>query len=149
MGPFTQVFGQVNERFMLELHEIIRVSYTLRAQLFLFCFVIDVGRRSAKTYEKSSVLSIFGSLGPFPQVFWQVKECLILKMDEMIRMWYVIACPMVFSLLSNRGRQGGVLKLLKNHLFMYFLAFGSFFSKFLGSLRLGLYYLLILLILCL
>ena len=63
---------------------------------FLFCFVIKLGRGSAQTYGKCSILSIFSRLGPFPQVFEQVKEWLILELCEMIKVPHIVAFPTVF-----------------------------------------------------
>ena len=69
--------------------------------------------RSTLTYEECSNLSIFSRLGPFSQVFGQVKEWDMLELHEMIRVSYLVACPMVFNLLCDLSRQGGVLKLTK------------------------------------
>ena len=52
--------------------------------------------------------SIFGCFGPFPQVFGQVKEQLLLELHEMIRVSHAVACPMGFNLFCDRGQQGGV-----------------------------------------
>ena len=52
---------------------------------------------SAQTYGKCPILSIFSRLGPFPQIFGQVKEWLILELCEMIKVpTHIVACPMVF-----------------------------------------------------
>ena len=48
----------------------------------------------------------------------------------MIRVPHVVACPMDFNLLCDRGQQGGVLKLQKMVIFNYCQLFGSFFSSF-------------------
>ena len=50
------------------------------------------------------------------------KECDILELHGMIRMWHAIACPTVFILLSNRGWWGGELKFMKNDYSKYFFA---------------------------
>ena len=60
------------------------------------------------------ILGIFSCLNPFRQFFRQVKEWLLLKLYEMIRMSYVVECPIVFVYLCHLGWQGGVLKLMKN-----------------------------------
>ena len=86
----------------------------LRAQLFLFCQWTRSAGRSAKTYEKCLILSIFSRLGPFPHVFEKVKGCIVLKMNEIVRIWHLIVYPTVFMLLSDRRQQGGEVKLLKN-----------------------------------
>ena len=77
--------------------------------------------RSVQSYNKLSFFSIFNCLRPFPQDVGQVKERLILELHEMRRVSHVVACPMDFNLLCDRGQQGGVLKPTKNH-FQVFLA---------------------------
>ena len=68
------------------------------------------------------------------------KECLILKLHEMIRMWDVTECPTVFILLSNRDQPGGELKLMtKWSFFLVFLTICVLFPKFLGRWRSDLY----------
>ena len=56
--------------------------------------------------------SIFNRFGHFPQVFGQVREWLILKLHEMIRVLHVGAWPMDFNLLCDQGQQPVVLKML-------------------------------------
>ena len=46
-------------------------------------------------------LVFFSSLGPFSQVFGQVKESLILELHEMVRMSHAVACAMDFNLLCE------------------------------------------------
>lgn len=58
--------------------------------------------RSAKAYEKYSILTIFSSLGPFLLKFGQVMKWFKLELHEIIRIWYVMACPMVFVLSCGR-----------------------------------------------
>ena len=41
-------------------------------------------------------MSIFRRLGPFPQVFGQVKEWLTLKLYNIIRVSHIVAWPFVF-----------------------------------------------------
>ena len=57
----------------------------------------------------------------------------------MIRVPHVVACPMDFNLLCDRGQQGGVLKLTKNGHFQLLSAVWILFLKFLHSLRSGIY----------
>ena len=75
-------------------------------------------------------VSAFSRLDPFPQVFRQVKESLILQLHEMKRMLQVVACPTVFILFYDQYWQGGVLKLMKNDRLLVFLAVLVFFPKF-------------------
>ena len=63
----------------------------------------------------------FSRLGTFPQVFGQVKEWLILELQEMIKVPHEIACAIDFDLICNRGQQGKVLKPTKNDHFQLFL----------------------------
>ena len=49
-GHFLQVFGQVNEQPVLEVHEMIRVFIQFCAQLFLFCFMSEVGREEFSNF---------------------------------------------------------------------------------------------------
>ena len=50
----------------------------LRAQLFFFCFMIDIG---TKECSKLSFFSAFSRLGPVPEAFGQVKEWLIVRTE--------------------------------------------------------------------
>ena len=84
---------------------------------------------SAEIYEEFWNLSIFSSLGLFLQVFRQAKKQLILDLHEINRMTHVVAFPMVFNLLCNLGRQGGVPKFMKYDRFKVFLAVWFFFPK--------------------
>ena len=68
--------------------------------------------RTAETDEKWSFFSIFNRLGPYSEVFGEMKELVILKLHEMIKVLYVAACQMNFNLLSGRRQQLGVLKML-------------------------------------
>ena len=72
--------------------------------------------------------------------FGQVKGWDILEMHEMIRISYLVACPLAFNLFCDRGQQGGVLKPTKNDHFLVFLVVWVLFHKFLGRLRSDLYY---------
>ena len=91
--------------------------------------------RSTQTYKKWSFFSAFSRLGPFPQAFAQVKEWLILELHGVIRLLYLVACPVDFNLISDGGQQSGVLKPTKNEHFQIFLAVRVSFLKFLGRLR--------------
>ena len=50
----------------------------------------------------------------FPQVFGQINEWPVLKLDEIITVVHVVACPFIFILFDGPDWQGGVLKLMKN-----------------------------------
>ena len=47
---------------------------------------------------KRSFFSTFSRVDPFPQVFRQVKDILILQLHEMIKAPHVAVCPIVFIL---------------------------------------------------
>ena len=51
-GPFSQVFGQVKEWLILELHEIIRISNVVSVQPYLFCIVIELDREECSNLRK-------------------------------------------------------------------------------------------------
>ena len=87
--------------------------------------------RSVQSFEKSSFFSVFGRWDHFPQVFRQVKKCLILYMHEMIRLQHLVACPNVLILFYGRDWQGGVFKIMKNdHFFSIFSSFVLFSQVF-------------------
>ena len=63
------------------------------------------------------LFSIFSRLVPFPQVFGQVKEWLMLDLHEMIRLLHVVACPVVSILVSDRDGQARVFKVMRMIIF--------------------------------
>ena len=108
---------------------------------FYFAFQSRSAGRRAQTYDKMIIVfSIFNHLCPFPQVFRQVKEWLILELHEIIRVLHVVACPIDFSLLCDGVRQERVLKPTKNDHFQALLAASVLFLKFLGRLMSGVYW---------
>ena len=54
--------------------------------------------RNAQTYENWSFFSIFSRLGPFPQVFGQVKGWLMLEFQKMRRVSHEVAFSIFFIL---------------------------------------------------
>ena len=77
-----------------------------------YCFASNtfsflLGLRAAWWCDKLSILSIFKCLGPFPQVFGQIKDWFILDLQEMIRV------PIV-ALRPDLGWQTGVIRFMKN-----------------------------------
>ena len=100
----------------------------------------EVGGGSVQSYKEWSFFSIFSRLRLFPQVYGQLKEWLILELREMIRVAHVVALPIDFSLLCDRGQQGGLLKPTKNDYFHVFLAFWVLFLKFVSRLRRRIYW---------
>ena len=58
--------------------------------------------KSIQIYEKWYFFSIFSSLDPFPWVFRQVKEWLILELDKMIRVSNLVA-SIDFNLFYERS----------------------------------------------
>ena len=99
---FFVVFGQVKEWFMLEIHKIIRLSHIYPCSI-AFLLIFDQGCRGGVfKVMKKDFFQCFQPFGTFPQVFRQVKECLILQLHEMIRAIHEFACPSVFILFQDR-----------------------------------------------
>ena len=95
--PFPQDFRQVKECLILRLHEMIRVPHEVAFPvIFLFVLWSRLAGRSAQTYERYSVSSIFSRLGPFPHVFGQVKCLLMLKLHKIKYMAHIVACHILF-----------------------------------------------------
>ena len=78
-------------------------------------------------------------MGPFPQVFRQDEEWIILELHETIRVSLVVASVIVFILFCDWDGQGGVFKVMKKDHSSVFLAAWVYFPRFLGRLRSGLY----------
>ena len=85
----------------------------MHAQLFLFIFMVGIGREECSKLWKKIFFIVFSHLDPIPQVFRQVKECLLLKFNEMIRVLQEVAFLVVFISSYDQGCQGGELKVLK------------------------------------
>ena len=68
---------------------------------FFFILCARFVGRSVQSYEKKSFFRVFSRLGPFPQVFRQVKEWLILELHEMIRVSLAVASLIVFILFCD------------------------------------------------
>ena len=73
--------------------------------------------RSAQCYERRPIFSIFSPLGPFPQVFGQVKEWFILELLETIRVLHAVTCPIAFILFYKGSWNGRVFKKMFNLVF--------------------------------
>ena len=94
---------------------------------------------SVQSYEEWSFFSVASPLGPFPKVFRQVREWLILESHKMIRVSHEVACPIIFILFYVWDGLGGVFKFVENDLFLVFPADWVLFSIFLEKWRRGLY----------
>ena len=81
------------------------MSY-LVARPRVFTLLCDPGRqtRMLKLMKKAQILVFVAVLVFFPQVFGQVKEWIILKLYEMIRVQHIFACPVFFILLCDISR---------------------------------------------
>ena len=121
LGSFPQVFGQVKEWFMSTLHEMIRILHAVTRSIV---FILFEGRKECwlKLMKNDHFLVFFSAWAPFPQVFGQVKEWSILKLNEIITVLDLVACPIIFVLFSDRDWQGGMLKVMKNDHFLVLLA---------------------------
>ena len=84
--------------------------------------------RGVQSYEKRSFFSVFSRLDPFPQVFEQVKKCLVLELQKII----IVLSKIVFILFYEWAWQRGVFIVIKHDYFLVFLAVWILFSKFLG-----------------
>ena len=103
----------------------------MRAQLFLCCFLAKVAREECLNLWKKIFSSFFSCLDLFPQVFRQVKECLALKLHEMVRVQHEVSHPFIFIWFYGRHLQGGELKLMKRyHIFSIFSRFCPFAQVF-------------------
>ena len=85
--------------------------------------------RSAQTYEKLSFFTIFRRLGPFPLVFGQVKEWVLLELHK-IRVLHLVPCRIDSFFMSEVGREERS-KLSKMTIFLL-LAVWVLSPKFLG-----------------
>ena len=121
---------------MLDLHETIRVLHLIACPIVFICFPNrDWQGRVLKIIKSDHFFSIFNCLGPFLQVFGQVKEWLMLKFHKIRRVSHLFAYPIVLLLFYEREGQGGVLKVMKSDHFLVFLAVLVLFPKFLGRKR--------------
>ena len=75
LGSFPQVFGQVRESVILELHEMIGVLHVVACPIdfSLLCDQVQ-HRRVLKLMKNDHFFCIFSHLGRFPEAFGQVKE---------------------------------------------------------------------------
>ena len=77
---------------ILELHETIRVSHAVVCPIvFILFYDQDVEEGVLKHVKNDGSFWVL-----FPLVFGHVKEWLILKFQEMIRVLYEVACPIRF-----------------------------------------------------
>ena len=113
LGLFSQVFMQVRDWLILELHEMIRVPHIVTFPILFILFYDWDWQRNVKLYEKWSFFSVVSHLNLFPLVFGQVKWWLMLELYETIRVSHVVLCPFVFILFYDQDWQGGVLRLTK------------------------------------
>ena len=75
LGSFPQVFGQVRESLILELHEMIGVLHIVACPIdfSLLCDRVQ-HRRVLKLMKNGHFFCIFSHLGRFREAFGQVKE---------------------------------------------------------------------------
>ena len=80
----------------------IRVAHAVTFPiLFILFYDRDLTGRSVPSYEKWSFFSVFSHLGPFPLVFGQGKEWLMLELHGTIQVPDAVLCPVVFNLLDR------------------------------------------------
>ena len=73
---------------------------------FSFVLCATLAGRSVQSCEKRLFFSVFNHLGPFTQLFQQLKECLVLEFHEMIRVPHAVVCQRICDI----GQELGVLK---------------------------------------
>ena len=95
---------------MKELHKTIRVSNVAACPVVFILFYDRDGQGGVFKGVKNE--KIFSHLGPFPDVFGQVSELLILELHENMRVLHAVVPPIDFNLLRDVGQQLGVLKML-------------------------------------
>ena len=130
LGPFPQVFGHVQEWLMLILNKIIRAWHVVAYPIFYFVLWAKLVEKSVESYEKWWFFSVFNRLDHFAHVFRQVKECLILKLHEMVRVLHAITCTIVFFVLSPRLARRSVQTYEKYSFFSIFSRLVSFPQAF-------------------
>ena len=133
-GLYPQVFWQVKEWLIVALRDE-RATCSCVLNGFYEFALCRSAVWSAKTYGKWSFSGIFSRLIPFPQVFGQVKEWIMIELHQIIRLPHIVAFPIVFILFYKRDSQGGVFKVIKNDHFLVFLVVWGLIPKFLGRLR--------------
>ena len=133
IGQF-EIFSAVVVRILKIFSRSRRKSYCeyvlwLRAQWSLFRFVIKFFRGSAQTWRllNFKILKALGSLSP---IFWADQGVTYIILAWKGKSVNVVACPIVFILLWDKGRQGRVLKLMECSKLSIFSRLGPFVQLF-------------------
>ena len=84
------------------LYELLSIQSLYRPYSLLW---IRLTGMSVQSYEEWSFFSVVSPLGPFPKVFRQVREWLILESHKMIRVPHEVACPIYFILCLRWARR--------------------------------------------
>ena len=79
--------------------------YSWVPNCFSFLFEIKIGREECSNLRRRINSNFYSRLGLFPRAFGKVKESLILKLHEMIRISHAVACSIVFISFCDRDRQ--------------------------------------------
>ena len=96
LDPFPHIF--LADLGILQLHKTIRVLHVVPGQIVFIWFYDQHWQGEVLKFR--SCFSIFSRLDPFAQVFWLVKEWLMLKLYKITRVLHVVACPIVFFFIS-------------------------------------------------
>ena len=135
LDHFAQVFRQVKECLILQLHEMIRVLHEVACPIVFILFYDPYWQGGVfKLMKNYHIFSIFSRFCPFPQVFGKVNDWSILAVHEMIRVLHMVACSNAFILLYGRDWQGGVFKVMKNVIFFCIFTRFGLFPQFFGQL---------------
>ena len=115
---FLQIFEQVKQWLLLELHGIIRLLHLVLCPLL----------KPTKNEHFQVFLAVWVLL---PKFLGRLRSDLcMLKLPKVIRVSHAVACPIVFILFYLRGWQEECSKLRKMIIFQYFWSFGYFFPSF-------------------
>ena len=135
LDHFAQVFRQVKECLILQLHEMIRVLHEVACPIVFILFYDPYWQEGVfKLMKNYHIFSIFSRFCPFPQVFGKVNDWSILAVHEMIRVLHMVACSNAFILLYGRDWQGGVFKFMKNGIFFCIFTRFGLFPQYFGQL---------------
>ena len=139
MGLFPHVFGQLKHWLISNVNEMIRVAYEVVCLMDFNLLWVRSQQGGVFKHGKYSFFSIFSRLDPFLHVLGQMKEWLILHLYQMIRVPFLVACPIVFILFHDQNWQERVFKVMKNDHFLVFLVVWVLFPMFLGRSKSDLY----------
>ena len=98
----------------MKLQETIRASFLVACPIVFFLY--DHGRPGevVKLLKINFFQVFFCCCGLFHQDFGEVRAQIIPYLEEIVRLCFIITCPIVIIFINDRYRQEEVLKFLKN-----------------------------------